>query len=359
MEAPGGSVNDLLEHMGRVTMSSQKAQHERLLTTIGEQRFTLNATLPEASRRAASAADLTRRRPATVAGASDAERGTSKSTDRGLSKSSSSTAPPITPFRLPHMDDMAGPGWQAPPDKNELKKSVDKSSLRRFNKYSQCIGTELHPQIGKLKPKVLNQWTQERAMMPSRNFEYPKHHPGFRFNAQSESIQEPTDDMLHPQHGAWLAQHKVKRDKDWFPIYYAMDDLDKANAIKAGHDERKLIARDLLSRRQINPPQFSARVSATIKKIKMAVKVSHAFHANAGVKNSSLAEEEKEDKARIIRCETTPALHLRPPSPEGRPKHMNPMKGTDRTGRHLRTTTPGPIQDEARAVKNRMRATFS
>lgn len=291
--------------------------------------------------------------------------------------------------KLPHIDDLTEPRFKEPPKmdtklKAELK--ANKTSFKPFQSMNQTVG-HAFGDVKPLQPKVLDTWTAGRTCEPTRNHRYPGCHQlnralfnstnpepkpypkgltafdgnrqlipgftGFRFHAQSEPIPGPTDDMCSGMHRKWLKQHAVVRDREIYPVYHALEALDEAKAIKLAHEQRRQMARDMMSRRQLNPPKFSANVMRTLNKVKKAVATSHAFHANAGIKVSSVADEEKADKARLHKAASAPVLQIPKPGPKGRVDHLRSWKGPERTiDSSFRRSTPWRDDDLVREMRS-------
>jgi hypothetical protein len=130
-----------------------------------------------------------------------------------------------------------------------------------------------------------------------------------------------------------------------------MNRLEQAQAIKKEHDKRRQIARDLASRRNLCPPKLSDKGKRLLTKVKMGVAVSHMFHANAGLKVDTIAQEEAADRLRVEHAKSAPALQIREPQPDGEVSHLRQWKGPDQTiVSSFRESTPWREQDERRTL---------
>lgn len=344
------SMEGLMSTLRSVSANSLKAHHESLLAEIGD---------------------------TTMSDDEDKER---------------SPLPKAKIPKLPHVHDLTEPRFKPPPKMDYALKAQLKAqtnSFKPFQSMNQSVG-HAFGDIKPLQPKVLDTWTAARMTEPTRNHRYPGSHqlnrelfnstnpapkrqskgltafdgnrqlvPGFtgyRFHAQSSPIPEPTDDMCSGMHYKWLKEHAVVRDKEIYPVYHGLEALDEAKAIKAEHEQRRQMARDLMSRRQLNPPKFSPNVMRTLAKVKQAVATSHAFHSNIGIKVSSVADEEKADQVRLHKCVSAPVLQIpqkKASCARGRVDHLRSWKGPERTiVGSFRDSTPWRDEDIVREMRS-------
>eukprot|EP00929_Paragymnodinium_shiwhaense_P007065 TRINITY_DN111023_c0_g1_i1.p1 TRINITY_DN111023_c0_g1~~TRINITY_DN111023_c0_g1_i1.p1 ORF type:complete len:383 (-),score=71.33 TRINITY_DN111023_c0_g1_i1:111-1259(-) len=342
-EAEDDSMEGLMSTLRSVSANSVKAHHQNLLVEIG---------------------DTT----------SDNER-TNAMTAKRIGK-------------LPNVDDLTAPRAKPPMKGDPVLKAqlkAEKATFKPFQSMCQTVG-HAFGEVKPVRPKVLDTWTTYRMTEPTRNHRYPGSHQlnrelfnstnpepkkcakgvvafdgnrqliqgfvGYRFHAQSEPFANCSDDQCSTMHRQWLKEHAEVRDREIYPIYHASERVEKAKAIKAAHEERRQMARDMMSRRQLNPPTFSPNVMKTLGKIKQVVATSHAFHSNAGITVSSVADEQKADKGRLEKALSAPVLQIPQPGPQGRLDHLRPWGGPQRSCSSLRHTTPWRDQDTVRHMRS-------
>lgn len=260
--------------------------------------------------------------------------------------------------RIPTLaDTFARTNWRPPPSKEDIKQSLTGNVGSRFVSTTKNRGLAFEAQPPRLKPKVLDPWTASRVNMPDRSIRVPKGSAPWRMQYQSEPLPEPTDDMCHRMHRLWLTKHAVERDKYVNEVTFALERLDKAKSIQHEHMRRRQITRDMLTRGQLNPTTFGdPKALNRLGKVKMAVKMSHAFHSAAGL--NVMKDEEEKDERRVQMAMSDPALRLRPPSPHGQVNHLRRWGDPNATGRLLKESTPWRERDEEREITlRRMAAT--
>eukprot|EP00928_Gymnodinium_smaydae_P047467 TRINITY_DN31688_c0_g1_i1.p1 TRINITY_DN31688_c0_g1~~TRINITY_DN31688_c0_g1_i1.p1 ORF type:complete len:342 (+),score=63.74 TRINITY_DN31688_c0_g1_i1:59-1084(+) len=321
------TLQDFFDHMSRKNAQGLKAKHDALLVDIGESRSS-----PEATRRLLA------------------------------------TAPAATCPRCPHQDDIASPPWKPPPSAEEALASSAGDGRPRFLRYPRQNGECLEGQKF-LKQKHLNQWVQDRIGAPSRLLpeskgyrarrgepvlnEVPPTWPsqkGQRFHAHPELFAETSDDSCGSMHRNWLKSHYRLRDKEMYPEYHARNALEEAKRIKAEHEQRRQLTRDLTTRKLLTNVKQSENVKKALTKLRMVVHASHNLHASVGLQVSSVRDEEEEDRRRLERAKSAPCLQIAPPVPSCRARHLRKWAGPDHPLRSIRHTTPWREVDERREL---------
>lgn len=255
---------------------------------------------------------------------------------------------------MPKLEHMISYEWRPPPSREDIRKVTSKDCTRRF-KTAQKQAGDLFRKEGILRhPIEFNQWETHRICnaVPERSIGNPKGRPGlFRYHAQSDDLPPPTDEMLHPQHGSWLKEHYVQRDKHLYPVFHAKLRVGKAEEKAARTQTQRELTRDLTTRPQLMSPHLSDGVKCKLAKAKLAVTTTR--HLNKLVGHDAVAEaEELAKQALLRRIRSEPALELKPATPRHRAKHLRSWKGPDRrfawtqTDHCLKHTTPGLQQEE-------------
>eukprot|EP00927_Polykrikos_kofoidii_P080562 TRINITY_DN77455_c0_g1_i1.p1 TRINITY_DN77455_c0_g1~~TRINITY_DN77455_c0_g1_i1.p1 ORF type:complete len:325 (-),score=42.50 TRINITY_DN77455_c0_g1_i1:193-1167(-) len=262
--------------------------------------------------------------------------------------------------RLPQADDVSSCRWTEPPSKEEVRVAVSKTAAANghtlgdhFKTHLSSIGGEFQP-CRFLRGQTLDVWAAARAVQPERTYRCPRNVPGYRFSGTSKPLPEPSVACTR-MHQRWLRRHARTREREIHPQHYASVRLEEAKRLQAEHRGRRQVARDIATRVQRNPPEFSENVKKTLEKVKLAVKTSRSIRESADVKSSSLAQEEQEDQARVERAQSAPELALRPPIPKERVRHHNNWVGPDRAPRDFKTSVPLFELDEGTRIKSKRR----
>lgn len=258
--------------------------------------------------------------------------------------------------RIPHTEDMFRPSWRPPPAKEDVKRLISDSS-RSFARFGKQAGSDFErPCSKRLKPKILDQWTQERKDIPDRTF--AKCSSTIRYSAQSEPFPEPHDGLCHGLHQEWLRNHQTARDKHIHAVYHALERVKKAEERLESHEFKRQLARDLLSRpNALVLPEFGSKARSSLGKAKHAIAASRAFSLAANI--DRLAVEEAQDKAMVEKAKSAPELRPRPPTPEGQVKHLQRWAGPDHTPKCFRESTPWREHDEAKDLRKRSASRLS
>jgi len=251
--------------------------------------------------------------------------------------------------RIMHAEDEFRPVWRPPPAKEDVKRLLEADRTRNFDRFGKKAGTDFEPPCSKrLRPKVLDPWTEDRKDTPARTF--AKAYSTIKFQAQSEPFPEPHDGLCHKRTQEWLRQHAMARDKHIHSVYHALQRVQKAEEQLESHEFRRQLARDMLSRSgALVKPNIRANSVIALSKVKAAVAGSRRFHLMAGVDN--LQQEEEADKARLEQAKSSPELLLRPPTPKTRAKHLSNWAGPDHPSKCFRESTPWREHDENRALR--------
>eukprot|EP00930_Biecheleria_cincta_P045061 TRINITY_DN31055_c0_g1_i1.p1 TRINITY_DN31055_c0_g1~~TRINITY_DN31055_c0_g1_i1.p1 ORF type:complete len:344 (+),score=48.96 TRINITY_DN31055_c0_g1_i1:76-1107(+) len=260
--------------------------------------------------------------------------------------------------RIPQTKDRWVAPWAPPPERRNNKIPPGFTTKPEFVRFVPDAGKAFHANPGYLKPNVLSPRTIQRLNQPDRTF---AHLPSQIYgHAHSETIPEPTDDMCDERHARWLQDHYKQRDRHINQVYHARIRVEKATKILKADETKRQIARDLLSQGQMEMPHLSSAARSGIMKLKRAVKTTRAFRSaasdaalaagdtdKAASLNPMKAQEEK-NKMRLKMSMSAPCLRLKEPTPRGVVSHIHNFQGTDRTGRHFRSSTPWRTEDEFR-----------
>lgn len=274
------------------------------------------------------------------------------------------TAPPAKASMQPHphIDDLTGPSWRPPPRKDEARATSSAEFIRPFRKDMTIAGGFLNEQTT-VRAEPMEIWPQQRIALPSRGHPWSKHlrtrrgHPhlnevpvtypsqkGYRWHVHSEPLGDISDDMCHPMHRQWLKDFSVTRDKELYPVYHAMNRLERAQDIKREHDKRNQQARDIAMRKNLCPPKVSddtARMDDTKR-------------PRVGLKDEEVADRVRAE--RVERAKSAPALQIQPPK-EAQIRHLRGWRGPQRNIPYmLKESTPWREQDEQRKMVTAERA---
>lgn len=267
--------------------------------------------------------------------------------------------------RIPKLEHAISYEWRPPPSKKEVLKTVSKDCCRRFNRTTKHSGDAFRKEPI-LAPTVLGVWHADyvRNCVPSRSFTNPRdasHKPHrssgvTRYHAQSDPLEEPTDEQLHEQHRSWLEKHRGQREKHLHPVYHALVRVEKAVEKENEIQQQRETATDLMTRGLLQKPALSCNVKAKLAKAHMAVKSTRAFNKLKGIDN--VADEQKKNEGVLLRAKSQPILEHKPATPRHRARHLRTWKGTDRRFAWsqidvcLKHTTPGLAQEEEWALHN-------
>jgi len=251
--------------------------------------------------------------------------------------------------RITHAEDEVGPGWRPPPANDDVKRLMQAESRRDFVRFGKQAGTDFEPPCTKrMKPALLSMWAEERKGVPDRSF--AKTFSTIKFSA--EPLPEPHAGLCNKRHQEWLAKHAKARDKHTHPVYYALERVKKGEERLASHEFKRQLTRDMLSRpAALTLPDLQGNAKKGLGRAKTAIATSRFFKQAVGV--DILAQEETADEALLARMKSAPALALRPPTPQGRAKHLRNWAGPDRTVKCFRESTPWREHDEERALRTR------
>lgn len=236
-----------------------------------------------------------------------------------------STTEECTMLALPSKGSQSsGSSFRPRPSKEEVRAKMNREAARNFKNHSKNVGGEFRAEP-RLKPKVLDSWTQARLVQPDRTIE--KAPSGPRFRAQLEEFPATSDEMCTEMHQAWLKKHKILRDRQIHAEYHALTRIEKAKVACEETAQKKALARDLISRDHLDMPKMSAKNKAALAKVKMAVSCSRLFNRSVGI--DKLEEGEAKCRAELEKARSASVLHARPRTPEHRPRHLEPWGGPD------------------------------
>jgi len=258
--------------------------------------------------------------------------------------------------RLTATEDAPVAAWRPPPskDKDDVRRLMLEDRARNFARFGKQAGSDFEPPCSKrLKPAVLDPWTEERKSMPHRS--YSKSYSTIKYHAHSKPFVEPHAGLCQKRFQEWLRQHEKDRDKHAYPVYHALERVKKAEEQFKNHEFKRQLTRDMLSRpTALMLPEFSSAAKTKLAKAKMAISVGRNFGLAAGF--DRLVQEEERDRALVEKAKSAPQLALRPPTPKGSVKHLRNWAGPDHPVRSLRESTPWRENDEDRALKNLAKA---
>eukprot|EP00747_Dinoflagellata_sp_TGD_P115332 gnl/TRDRNA2_/TRDRNA2_172134_c2_seq1.p1 gnl/TRDRNA2_/TRDRNA2_172134_c2~~gnl/TRDRNA2_/TRDRNA2_172134_c2_seq1.p1 ORF type:complete len:284 (-),score=52.98 gnl/TRDRNA2_/TRDRNA2_172134_c2_seq1:74-925(-) len=240
------------------------------------------------------------------------------------------------------------PLWRPPPSMESVKASIEGDPCRHFVRFTKNNSYGEFGKFERMKPKILDVWTAARAVEPERNYKYPKGFKGYRYHAQSESIPAVSDAACSKQHRDWLQTHYVARDKHLYPVYHALERVDKAKTLYDKNRQQRELTRDLLTRTRRpeedsaeSSQQLSEAAKAGLQKAKIAVRTAAAL----GTANLAFEEEER-DRKRLEKAKSNPVLRIHDPIPEHHVQHMRSWKGPDHPLRLLKESTPFLAREE-------------
>mmetsp|Transcript_110559 Transcript_110559/g.195810 ORF Transcript_110559/g.195810 Transcript_110559/m.195810 type:complete len:302 (-) Transcript_110559:117-1022(-) len=271
-----------------------------------------------------------------------------------LDRTAAKKAPVLRPDTAPgllKLEHVLDSEWRPPPSKGAVKQHVNACAVRNFN---QFLKTTVGDEFGKYpnwRPQVPEYWESVRTVMPQRSVRPPPHTAPPRYRSQPEFFPEGKDEQCHPIHRQWLRKHQKERENHVYPVVAALQRVDRAKDIERVHAMRREIARDLMTRPALVQPKFSAETKAKIDRTKMKLRTARALKGDAAI--SAMKEEEKEDKARIEKAKSSPALYLKVPTPRSRARHIHRWTGPDRTIKALlKESTPWRDEGEMRELKS-------
>jgi len=242
--------------------------------------------------------------------------------------------------------------WRPPPSRNkeDVKREMQADRARNFARFGKQAGSDFEPACSKrLKPQVLDPWTEERKDVPDRTF--AKSYSTIQFHAHSEPLPEPHSSLCSKHYQEVLRQHQRERDKHINPVYHALQRVKKVEEQLQNHEYKRQLTRDMVSRSAaLALPTYSNNVKSTLAKARRAIATGRQFGLAVGV--DRLAQEEDRDKARLEKAKSAPALALHPQTPQGAAKHLRNWTGPDHPARCLRESTPWREHDEGRALKS-------
>jgi len=252
-------------------------------------------------------------------------------------------------LRTGHGQDGLGPPRRPQPLKEDVQRLTKATCTRSFNRFGKQAGTDFEPPCSKrLKPKVLDPWTEERKSCPERTF--AKLSSAIRLQATPEPFPEPHAGLCHRRHQEWLGQHAAARDKHIHATFHALERVKKAEEQLESHEFKRQLARDMLSRSSaVALPEFGENAMNSLSKARKTIAVTRTFNLLAGA--DRLAREEEADKALLARGKSSPELALRPPTPQGKVKHLRNWAGPDHPPKCFRESTPWREHDEERALR--------
>jgi hypothetical protein len=258
---------------------------------------------------------------------------------------------------IPKLEHSISYEWRPPISQEEVLKTVSKDCCRLFKTANKKAG-DLFRKEGILKHKHMpGTWEDNRVTnaVPQRSIGNPKGRPGVvRYHQHSDPLPEPTDEQLHPQHGAWLKEHRKRRDKHLHPLHHALKRVEKAEEIAKDVQKKRETARDLMTRGVLVSPKLSDGVKNKLAMAKVRLKTTTAMNKLVGI--DVLGDQEKKDLDNLQRARSAPCLELKPCTPRHRARHLRSWKGPDRrwawtqTDQCLKHTTPGVFQEEEREL---------
>lgn len=248
-------------------------------------------------------------------------------------------------------EDGLGPAWRPPPTKSkeDVKRLLQADRSRNFARFSKQVGSDFEVACSKrLKPQLLDAWTEERKSTPSRTF--AKSWSTIKYSATSEPFMEPHPGLCSKRYQEWLRTHEVARDKHIHDTYHALERVKRAEEQYKNHEFKRQLTRDMLSRHQsLQVPELGDNIKSSLQKARKTIAAGRNFGLMAGV--DRLLQEEDADKANLEKAKSAPQLALRPPTPKGQVKHLRNWAGPDHPSRSLRESTPWREHDEERALK--------
>lgn len=248
---------------------------------------------------------------------------------------------------------LRGPGGCPALDLDCPKEAVHTATFRQYS----GNGGELNI-LERLKPKVLDPWSQHRVIQPERS--YKKAMSGLKTKAHVADSPPAHDGLCTGMHQKWLGEHRERRDKEMYKEHHALKEVDKAKEACEEIVRKRVIARDIMTRSQLDNPHFSQNEKKALSKVRTVVGAVHAFSKAAGI--SQLLQEEEEAKATLEKAKSVDVLRARPKTPEHRARHHATWAGAGHKPRCLRESTPWREQDDGREMgkkrKDQMRSTF-
>lgn len=245
--------------------------------------------------------------------------------------------------------------WKPKPSHSEVKDMMGSSFRSGFITYNKHIGDDVGERFTPWKPEILDGWAAVKATQ-SRDAKRPKGTAPARFPIHSNPLPEPPDSLCVKGHQEWLEKHAVEADRKIYSVYYARKNMDRAMAKAEERNVQRAIARDMLTRGQLDMPDFSEGVKQSLAKVKRVVHAVGAFAEGSDFKAQQEANEKRQEEEMIQRAKSAPALQLRPPTPQGRVKHVVDWRSNNRHLRHLRSSTPWVEDDGMRELKAMQKA---
>lgn len=262
--------------------------------------------------------------------------------------------------RIPRTDHAASHDWRPPPSREEVLKNVSADCCRRFNRATRNSGELFDKSIGILRhEKEFNIWEVDRICnaTPERSIRNPPGRPGLkRYHQQPEAFQEPQEESLHPQHREWLQGHHVQRERHLYPVYHALQNVEKAEKKANAIQKQRETTRDVMTRSSLQNPVLCQGIKDKLKHARLTVKSTRVFNKLSNI--DVICEEQKKHEDALNRARSAPILAFKPPAPETRPSHLRPWTGPDRRKAWtqidvgLKHTTPGRSQEEERELHN-------
>lgn len=259
-----------------------------------------------------------------------------------------------TGAKFPTKADQHMTTFRPPPSKEEVQQRLIKDNGNMsFGRH----GSGEFRAEGRLMPKVLGQWSQQRLVQPDRT--YKKAPSGPKFKTTVEEFPNAHDGLCTELHQSWLEEHRERRHRELYPEVHALQRIDAAKAALDDIKKKRAIARDVISRDHISSPKLSANEKAFVGKVKGVVRASRLLNMAAGI--DRLEQHEQRCQEELERAMSSDALRSRPKTPEHRPKHPSVWAGAGHKSRCLAESTPWREKDDDREMSRQrqcMRRTF-
>jgi len=244
--------------------------------------------------------------------------------------------------------------WHEPPDKKEFLRNKSLLDISKpFVQYACGVSREMsEPKY--IKPKVLDDWSMRRVVMPERSYAKMKAIPPMKFSGIPETFPAPKDKQLGPMHREWLKAHRRQRDTHIYEVHTAKQNVKKALAAISRTQEMRELARDRMTTSDATPLQFSEPVRQKLKNVRHMVAVSRTWSGDRSFSLHAVQNRKEEDALRKAR--EAPVLQVGAHVPDWHARHLEPWENANRVGRTFQESTPWRERAEEDEIRKRRAA---